>query len=70
MDISEFLSEASEVHALWHGFFRSWCSVFRDEVPEEAKKDIETEYHYYTLGYFLGRIVQAILVFSGIRIVL
>ena len=61
----EFLSEPSEVHALWFGFFSSWFKLRRDKMSEELNKQIEDEYHYYTVGFFTGRVVQGVLVALG-----
>ena len=63
----EFLSDTSEWHALWMGFYSSWYRVIREKLPDYLRKDIENEYHYFTLGFFIGRMIQAILVICGIE---
>ena len=63
----EFLSEPSEVHALWFGFFSSWFKLRRDKMSEELNKQIENEYHYYSAGFFVGRVVQGVLVALGVN---
>lgn len=66
----EFLSESGEWHALWMGFYSAFYKGNREYLPDYLKKDIENEYHYYTFGFFLGRVVQTILVLSGIDLAL
>lgn len=68
--IDEFLSDTSEVHALWFGFYSAWFTLNREKLSKEHKEDIKTEYQYFTAGYFIGRVVQAILVLSGINFAL
>lgn len=68
--INEFLNDTSEIHALWFGFYSAWFTLKRDKLSKELKEDIKTEYQYFTAGYFIGRVIQAILVFSGINFVL
>lgn len=67
--LSEFLSETSEVHAMWFGFYSAWFTLRRDRLSKELKEDIKKEYQYFTAGYFIGRGIQAILAFSGIKFV-
>jgi len=64
----EFLSDASEWHSLWMGFYSSWYKVIREKLPDYLQKDIENEFHYYTLGFFIGRMIQAILVICGVGV--
>jgi hypothetical protein len=66
--IEEFLSECSEWHALWLGFYSSFFKIRREKLPEYLKEDIRREYHYYTFGFFIGRLVQALLVLMGVRL--
>jgi len=69
--LDEFLSECSEVHALWYGFFYSWKSLSRVKLPDGVKEEIEKEFHYYTFGFFIGRAVQAaILLITGATLTL
>ena len=68
--IEEFLSDTSEVHALWFGFYSAWFSLRRAKLSEELKENIKKEYQYFTMGYFIGRGIQAILVFGGINFAL
>ena len=63
----EFLDEPSEFHALWFGFFSSWFKLRRDKMSEELNKQIEGEYHYYSAGFFVGRVVQGLLVLLGVK---
>jgi len=58
----EFLSEISEIHAVWLGFYSSFFALKIEELPDDLKKDVKTEYHYYLAGHFLGRITQTIVV--------
>jgi len=66
----EFLSEPSEIHALWFGFFSSWFKLRRDKMSDELKEQILNEYHYYTAGFFIGRVVQGIGILLGWRCVI
>ena len=68
--IEEFLSDTSEVHALWFGFYSAWFTLNREKLSKELEGDIKTEYQYFTAGYFIGRVIQAILVLSGINFAL
>ena len=68
--IEEFLSDTGEVHALWFGFYSAWFTLKRDKLSKELKEDIKKKYQYFTVGYFTGRVIQAILVFSGINFAL
>lgn len=68
--INEFLSEAGEAHALWFGFYSVWFKLKREKLSDELKEDIKKEYQYFTLGFFIGRVIQALFVFLGIRVVL
>jgi len=60
--LQEFLNETDEWHALGYGFFHSWKGLRTGKIPEEAKKTIKKEYHYYLLGYAIGRAVQATII--------
>jgi len=56
--IREFLSEPAEWHAFWFGFYSSF---FRLRLRNRGlREEIEKEYHYYTFGFFLGRLCQII----------
>ena len=66
----ELLSEPSEFHALWFGFFSSWYKLKRDNMSDELKEQIINEYHYFTAGFWIGRVVQGVLVLSGIKMVM
>lgn len=68
--IDEFLSDTSEVHALWFGFYSTWFTLKRGKLSKELKEDIKTEYQYFTLGYGIGRGIQAILAFLGVTFAL
>ena len=63
--LKEFLSECSEIHALWMGFWHSWSSLLKPpadyRIPKHLRKDIRKERHYYYFGYFIGRVVQVTL---------
>ena len=63
---SEFLNETGEWHALWFGFYSAFFKLKREKLSEELKSDIEREYHYYLIGFFLARVAQAILIAVGI----
>lgn len=63
--LAEFLSETSEWHALWFGFYSAFYKLCKDKLSEELKRDIKNEYHYYTLGFFVARVVQAGLASAG-----
>lgn len=67
--LNEFLSEAGEVHALWLGFYSAFYALRRDKLPRELKKDIKKEYQYFTAGYFIGRVIQGIIILFGIKFV-
>ena len=56
--LKEFLNEADEVHSLWFGFYSSFRSLRRLRLSAEQKENIKNEYHYYTLGFFVGRMIQ------------
>lgn len=58
--LAEFLSEAGEAQALWFGFYSSFTSLRRLELPTNHEETIKREYHYYTLGFFTGRTAQTI----------
>jgi hypothetical protein len=64
----EFLSEASEWHALWIGFYSAFYKMNREKLPDYLRKDVENEFHYYTFGFFIGRVIQTILAICGIVI--
>jgi len=66
----EFLSEPSEVHALWFGFYSSFFRLRRARMSEELREQVESEYHYFTAGFFLGRVVQAVLVLLGVKLII
>ena len=66
----EFLSEPSEVHALWFGFYSSFFRLRRARMSEELREEVEREYHYFTAGFFRGRIVQAVLVMLGVKLII
>lgn len=66
----EFLNEPGEVRALWFGFYSSFFRLRRARMSEELKEQIESEYHYFTAGFFIGRILQAVLVLLGVRLVI
>ena len=68
--VEEFLSDVGEVHALWFGFYSAWFTLRRDKLSEEFKEDIKAEYQYFTAGYFIGRVIQAILILSGVNFAL
>lgn len=68
--IEEFLSDTSEIHAMWFGFYSAWFTLKRDKLSKKLKNDIKKEYQYFTAGYFIGRAIQAILLFSGINFAL
>jgi len=60
--LDEFLSEPEELHALWFGFLFSWRAFRRElfsQIPEEFQNEIKRQYNYYTLGFFIGRVLQA-----------
>ena len=59
--IDEFLNDTSEVHALWYGFYSAWFTLDRTEVSAELNKDIDENHHYFTAGYFVGRVIRKIL---------
>lgn len=65
--LNEFLSEESEIHALWLGFYSAFYTLKREKLSKELKRDINKEFHYFTFGFFVGRIAQAILIFWGIN---
>jgi len=60
--IEEFLNDTSEVHALWFGFYSAWFTLKRNELSEELNADIEKNHHYFTAGYFIGRVIKRIMV--------
>ena len=64
--LCEFLSECGEWHALWFGFYSIFFKLRREGLSEELKKDIQREYHYYTLGFFLGKVIIAALAIAGL----
>lgn len=68
--IDEFLNDTSEWHSLWFGFYSAWFTLNREKLSKEHKEDIKTEYQYFSAGYFIGRVIQAILVLSGINFAL
>ncbi len=69
--LGEFLNEEDEWHALLYGFVFSWKGLRKEKIPDEAKKTIEKEHHYYVLGFFIGRAVQvAIVIICGVTITL
>ena len=68
--LEEFLSDTSEVHAMWFGFYSAWFKLMREELSDDLKRDIKHEYQYFSAGFFIGRAIQAILVFFGVNFVL
>jgi hypothetical protein len=50
------------------GFYSAWYKVIREKLPDYLRKDIENEFHYYTLGFFIGRAIQAILIICGVGV--
>lgn len=66
--IDEFLSEASEVHALFFGFYSAWFMLRIEKLSDELKEDIKKEWHYYCAGFALGRLIQGLLVLIGVNI--
>ncbi len=66
--IEEFLSEASEAHALFFGFYSAWFTLRTEKLSDELKEDIKREYHYYAVGVALGRLIQGLLVLVGVNI--
>jgi len=72
--LDEFLSECDEWHALFFGFCSSWKfwkGLRKEKIPEEAEKTREKEYHYFCLGFLIGRGIQvAIAVICGVTLTL
>lgn len=66
--IDEFLSEASEFHALFFGFYSAWFTLRIEKLSDELKEDIKLEYHYYAAGFMLGRVIQGLLVLVGVNV--
>jgi len=66
----EFLSEESEWHVLWLGFYSAFKRIKPETLPPELKEDVKKEYHYYLLGHFIARVVQVALVAAGITFIL
>ena len=62
----EFLDEPSKWRALWFGFYSSWYRLKRDNMSDELKEQIMNEYHWFTAGFFIGRVVQGIGVLLGV----
>lgn len=58
----EFLNDTGKVHALWFGFYSAWFRLKRDKLSVDLKEDIKKEYQYFTAGFFIGRLIQAILI--------
>ena len=57
----EFLSDVGEVHALWYGFYSAWFTLDRGELSDDLSRDIDENQHYFSAGYFIGRVVKKIL---------
>ena len=68
--LDEFLSDTSEVHAMWFGFYSAWFKLKRGELSDDLNEDIKHEYQYFSAGFFIGRVMQAILLFFGVVFVL
>ena len=68
--LDEFLSDTSEIHAMWFGFYSAWFKLMRGELSDELNEDIKYEYQYFSAGFFIGRVMQAILLFFGVVFVL
>ena len=68
--LDEFLNDTGEVHALWFGFYSAWFKLKRDKLSNDLQTDIKKEYQYFTAGFFIGRLIQAILLFSVANFVL
>lgn len=52
---------ATEIHAIWNGWFRSIKSF----DPRPTTDDSEAEPHYFRLGYILGDLTQYLLLYAG-----
>ena len=68
--LDEFLSDTSEIHAMWFGFYSAWFKLKREELSDELNEDIKHEFQYFTAGFYTGRAIQAILVLLGVKFVL
>lgn len=66
-ELQEFLSETSEWHAIWMGFYSSFFTLQKESLPDYLEQDIRNEYHYYTLGHFIGRIAQIIIAITAAK---
>ncbi len=66
--LDEFLSDTSEIHALWFGFHSAWFTLRTEKLSDELKEDIKREFHYYTAGFALGRLIQGLLVLAGVNV--
>lgn len=68
--LKEFLNDTGEVHALWFGFYSAWFRLKRDNLSADLKEDIKKEYQYFTAGFFIGRLIQAVIIFGGVNFIL
>lgn len=68
--LGEFLSDSSEVHACYFGFYSAWFKLRREVLSAELKEQIKREYHYFSFGFFVGRLLHvAALLGIGSKIV-
>lgn len=58
-NLSQFLSEYQEVHALVEGFCDGFFPFTKGIISKELQKDIEAEHHYYRGGVVVGAIAAA-----------
>lgn len=62
--VDEFANKTVEVHAIFWGAIKGIHPgrgrfEYKDE-PNKVQKEIEHEWHYYTLGYYCGRVLLLI----------
>ncbi|MHC1577422.1 MAG: hypothetical protein ACXQT6_01855, partial [Candidatus Methanospirareceae archaeon] len=63
--VEEFLSEPSEVHAFFLGVWHSFANLIHPQplkgLPEELRKELRREWHYFCGGFLAARLVQVLL---------
>ena len=61
----EFLSSPSEVHAFFLGVWHAFANLIHPQplrgLPDELRRDLRKEWHYFCFGFLAARVFQALL---------
>lgn len=62
--VEEFLSSPSEVHAFFLGIWHAFANLIHPQplkgLPEELRRDLRKEWHYFCFGFLVARVVQVL----------